>query len=60
MPVDQCFTYLCPVKPIGNAIFDPFCLEIVQHHEVDRSNFYTLSAAGVTHYFDGEVRNSAP
>lgn len=55
MPVPQSFLYLCPVKPTGSEIFDPFRLVIVDHNDVDQSNFYTLSPAGVTHYFDGEA-----
>lgn len=53
--MDQTFTYLTPSKPHGNQIFDPFALEIVGHQEVDQNNFYTLSAAGITHYCDGEA-----
>jgi hypothetical protein len=35
------------------ADYHPYNLKIVPHAEVDPKNFFTMSAAGVTHFISG-------
>ncbi|KAL7754337.1 hypothetical protein RI367_000318 [Sorochytrium milnesiophthora] len=43
------FMYLRPMKR-NSATYNPYDLEIVEYENVDKSDFYTISASGVTHY----------
>ncbi|GBG58670.1 hypothetical protein CBR_g71 [Chara braunii] len=36
-------------------VYNPYDLEIVNHNEIDMSNFYTMSAAGVTHFAEASA-----
>ena len=43
------FLYL---KPVDQNIYD---LQIIKHSEVDKSEYFTLSPAGITHFHGGEA-----
>lgn len=38
--------------------YHPYNLKIVPHAEVDPKNFFTMSAAGVTHFINGVAGNN--
>jgi hypothetical protein len=46
------FVYLVPADPDAPQP-DPYNLKIVPHSEVNQTDFYTMSAAGVTHFVNG-------
>ena len=43
------FVYLEPVAK-DSPLFNPYKLRIIKHHLVDESDYYTLSARGLTHF----------
>ena len=47
------FVYLTADGGDG-AIYNPYNLRIVRHSEMNPARFYTMSAAGVTQFFDGQ------
>ena len=48
------FVYLAPLKT-NSLAYNPYDLEVVNHSDIDESHFYTMSAAGVTHFIDGQA-----
>lgn len=50
----QEFVYLAPMKTTSLA-YNPYNLEVVNHSDIDESHFLTMSAAGVTHFIDGQA-----
>ncbi|QDZ24237.1 heavy chain of dynein [Chloropicon primus] len=48
------FVYLAPLKT-NSLAYNPYDLEVVNHSDIDEDHFYTMSAAGVTHFIDGQA-----
>ena len=48
------FVYLAPSKT-NSIAYNPYDLEVVNHSNVNENHFYTMSAAGVTHFIDGQA-----
>ena len=40
------------MKPVDQNVYN---LRIIKHSEVDKSDYFTLSPAGITHFHDGEA-----
>ena len=49
------FIYLNRVVQSDVAPYNPYYLEQVQHAQIVKTDYYTMSAAGVTHFVDGEA-----
>ena len=47
------FVYLRPFYVDESTPLNPYHLEIVQHHDIDEKNFFTLSSFGVTQMLNG-------
>lgn len=49
------FIYLNRVVENGVVPYNPYHLERVSHSEINKNDYYTMSAKGVTHFKDGEA-----
>jgi hypothetical protein len=49
------FIYLNRVVESAVAPYNPYYLEQVPHAGINKQDYYTMSAAGVTHFVEGEA-----
>ncbi|XP_053317654.1 dynein axonemal heavy chain 6 [Spea bombifrons] len=49
------FLYMTPAVQKSSIQYDPYNLRIVNHKNINKNDYYTISERGVTHMCDGEV-----
>ncbi|KAJ8943600.1 hypothetical protein NQ318_006602 [Aromia moschata] len=52
---DGSFVYLTYAVPKSSELFNPYTLKVVPYKEVDKANFFTMSAKGVMQHLGSEV-----
>ncbi|KAI4873222.1 hypothetical protein NFI96_025127 [Prochilodus magdalenae] len=52
---DLGFLYMTSAAPKSSIKYDAYKLKIVTYENINRSDYYTISSQGVTHYCEGQV-----
>ncbi|KAL7841172.1 hypothetical protein SRHO_G00248630 [Serrasalmus rhombeus] len=52
---DLGFLYMTSAAPKSSIRYDPYKLKIVTYEKINKSDYYTISPQGVTHYCEGQI-----